>query len=118
MLDRFQKIIERYCGRALKRVAETVNTSADRYIEGIRYHRAQLSLSRGKICDTIFLDILPLETTIETVDHFSSFSQDTREYDGVCFQVSRKRKGVRPFNILACRPIVHTREEERMCYDV
>lgn len=78
--DRFQtleKIIGRYCGRALKRVAETVNTAADRYIEGVRYR--SFPYLAGKLAFSL------ISYPIETVDHVSlHIFREGIQQRGVC----------------------------------
>lgn len=60
----------------------------------------------------IFLDIFTpqtVEITIETIHHFSPGHERIQMVYGNMFSGVDERKGVRPFNILARRSIIHAR---------
>lgn len=56
----------------------------------------------------IFLDIFTPQT-VETIDHFSPGHERIQMVYGNMFSGVDERKGVRPFNILARRSIIHAR---------
>lgn len=56
----------------------------------------------------IFLDIFTSQT-VETIHHFSPGHERIQMVYGNMFSGVDERKGVRPFNILARRSIIHAR---------